>query len=116
VKLENDLRVEVDSLGQVAHLVSPNKLHHLYLAHWKAGHPAAKLWRLPSNDSRRWRSPGALGDAPHAEWDSDIDQAWFRGSFMMDEVVFFHRPSRTAIFVDLIEAFSGLWNRRPRAP
>ena len=28
----------------VAHLVSPNKLHHLYLAEWKSAYPEAKLW------------------------------------------------------------------------
>jgi hypothetical protein len=31
VKLTADLRNEVDSLGFVRHLVSPNKLHHLFL-------------------------------------------------------------------------------------
>lgn len=35
--------------------------------------------------------------------DDDIDQAVFRGSIAMDEVVFFHRASRTAIFGDLIQ-------------
>ena len=32
IRLTDGLRREVDRLGQVAHLVSPNKLHHLYLA------------------------------------------------------------------------------------
>jgi len=124
VKLDHDLRAEVDGLGQVAHLVSPNKLHHLYLAQWKAGYPAAKLWG-PHSTIKRFPAlafAGALDDAPPADWSSDIDQAWFRGSFMMDEVVFFHRPSRTAIFADLIEAFDGgflrrnwSWWRRPLA-
>ncbi|MEO7760724.1 MAG: hypothetical protein ABIS68_02300 [Casimicrobiaceae bacterium] len=31
----------------------------------------------------------------------------FRGSFAMEEVVFFHRASGTAIFGDLIQRFSG---------
>ena len=31
VRLDAALRHEVDRLGRVAHLVSPNKLHHLYL-------------------------------------------------------------------------------------
>lgn len=34
VKLSAVLRTEVNRLGRVRHLVSPNKLHHLYLAEW----------------------------------------------------------------------------------
>jgi hypothetical protein len=30
-----------------------------------------------------------LTDSLPREWLSDIDQAWFRGSFAMDEIVFF---------------------------
>ena len=40
-----------------------------------------------------------------APWQLDIDQVVFRGSFAMEEVVFFHRASRSAIFGDLIQRF-----------
>ena len=33
----------------------------------------------------------------------EIDQAIFRGSMAMEEVVFWHRPSRTAILCDLVQ-------------
>ncbi|MBU6484447.1 MAG: hypothetical protein KGR23_06585, partial [Betaproteobacteria bacterium] len=46
-----------------------------------------------------------LGGAPHAAWASDIDQDVFRGSFALEEVVFFHVASRTAIVGDLIQRF-----------
>lgn len=36
---------------------------------------------------------------------TDIDQAMFGGSFALQEVVFFHRASRTAIFGDLVQRF-----------
>jgi hypothetical protein len=48
----------------------------------------------------------ALVDSPPPEWLADIDQTWFRGSFAMDEIVFLHRPSGTAIIADLIQTFS----------
>lgn len=114
IKLTDDLRVEVDNAGRVAHLVSPNKLHHLHLAEWKAAYPIAKLWGLQSTIHRfpALAFTGALGDVPPSDWRPDIDQAWFRGSFMMDEVVFFHRPSRTAIVADLIQAFDDAFLRR----
>jgi hypothetical protein len=41
-----------------------------------------------------------LTDSPPPEWLTDLDQAWFRGSFARDEIIFFHRPSGTAIVGD----------------
>ncbi len=114
IRLADDLRREIDRLGAVAHLVSPNRLHHLHLAEWRAAYPAAKLWG-PQSTVRRFRKlafAGALTDAPPPDWASDIDQAWFRGSFAMDEIVFFHRPSRTAIVADLIQTFDDAFLRR----
>lgn len=108
VKLTAGLRTEVDRLGPVRHLVSPNKLHHLYLQDWKAAYPEAQLWG-PQTTIKKRPDLGfriALKDSPPPEWLGDIDQAWFRGSFAMDEIVFFHRPSSTAIVADLIQTFS----------
>jgi hypothetical protein len=44
IRLSDELRGDIERLGQVAHLVSPNKLHHLYQAQWKSAYPTAKLW------------------------------------------------------------------------
>lgn len=113
VALTADLRAEVDRLGPVRHLVSPNKLHHLYLQQWKAAYPDASLWG-PQSTIRKCRDLAfreALKDSPPSEWGCDIDQAWFRGSFAMDEIVFLHRPSVTAIVADLIQTFSDRYLR-----
>jgi hypothetical protein len=114
VKLTSALRDEVGRLGPVRHLVSPNKLHHLYLSEWKAAFPDAQLWGPRSTHNKRpdLKFREALGDDPPHEWLPDIDQAWFRGSFAMDEIVFFHRPSSTAIVGDLIQTFSDSFLRR----
>ena len=124
VRLDAELRGEVDRLGAVAHLVSPNKLHHLYLSEWKSAYPEAQLWG-PELTIRRRRDlvfAEPLEDSPPAEWGPDFDQAWFRGSFALDEVVFFHRPSRAALVADLIQAFdeqflraNWSWWKRPLA-
>jgi hypothetical protein len=124
VKLTEELKAQVDRLGRVAHLVSPNKIHHLYLADWKAAYPEAALWG-PASTIKRFPAlsfqPPLEDTAPQA-WQPDIDQAWFRGSIVMDEIVFLHRPSRTVIVADLIEAFSDAflkahwsWWQRPLA-
>jgi hypothetical protein len=108
IKLTADLRADVNRLGPVCHLVSPNKLHHLYLRAWKAAYPEASLWG-PQSTIKKCSDlcfREALKDNTPSEWRGDIDQAWFRGSFAMDEIVFFHRPSATVIVADLIQAFS----------
>jgi hypothetical protein len=108
IKLTADLHTEIDRLGTVRHLVSPNKLHHLYLQEWKAAYPEAMLWGPQTTMKKRpdlsFRE--SLKDGPPPEWFPDIDQAWFRGSFAMDEIVFLHRPSATVIVADLIQTFS----------
>jgi hypothetical protein len=108
IKLDPALRAELDRIGPVRHLVSPNKLHHLYLHDWQAAYPQALLWGPQSTIRKRpdLRFQEPLRDSPPSEWGAAIDQAWFRGSFAMDEIVFCHRPSRTVIMADLIEAFS----------
>jgi hypothetical protein len=124
VRLSEELRDAVDGIGVVTHLVGPNKLHHLYLQDWKARYPAADIWGPESLVRKRrdlsFREP--LTDAPPPEWQQDLDQAWFRGSPAMDEIVFYHQPSRTVVVADLIENFGRAflrehwsWWQRPLA-
>jgi hypothetical protein len=105
------LRAEVDSLGHVAHLVSPNRVHYVHLGAWKKLYPAATAWASPGVRERA-RSQGMpvtfdadLGDAAENPWKDAIDQVVFRGSRFLEEVVFLHRASRTLIVANLIENF-----------
>lgn len=108
IALDAALEAEVRTLGEPGYLVSPNKLHHLYLGAWQKAFPLAQLWGLPSVIAKRGdlEFDGILKEAPPPEWRDAIDQVVFSGSPFMDECVFFHRPSRTAIFADLSENFS----------
>ena len=47
-----------------------------------------------------------MRDTPPTAWNRSFDQVWVHGSPFMDEIVFFHRPSRTAILADFSENFS----------
>jgi hypothetical protein len=107
VALTPELRAEVEALGSVRHVVAPNKLHHLYLGEWQAAWPEAKLHAAPGLAKRRkdLRFDSELGDEPDPPWAADIDQVIFRGSLAMEEVVFFHRSSRTALIADLVQKF-----------
>lgn len=101
----------INQLGEVQHLVSPNKIHYAYISDWKAIYPHATTCASP-NVRERAKSQkitvkfdeDLTGTAPIV-WEDDIDQLIFKGSRVMDEVVFFHRNSKTLLLTDLIENF-----------
>ena len=102
-----ELRAELDRLGPVRHLVSPNKIHHLFLGPWKEHYPDARLYASPGLVPRRpdLTFDAELGECLEPSWGSEIEHVIFRGSFALEEVVFFHRASRTAFVTDLVQRF-----------
>jgi hypothetical protein len=91
--------------GQVKYIVSPNKLHSLFLGDWKKAFPEADLYAPPGLKAKL---PDVafhkeLADGPETAWQEVIKQKIVRGSWFMSEVVFFHKPSETLILGDLIE-------------
>lgn len=106
-KITDLLLEDIAALGEPAYLVSPNKIHHLYLKEWEEIFPRALLYAPPGLVQKRRDIDfdRELVDAPEKEWAMEIDQLIFRGSPAMEEVVFFHRPSGTLILADLIENF-----------
>jgi hypothetical protein len=108
VALTPTLKAEIEALGAVAHLVSPNKLHHLFLQDWKSAFPQAKLWGPQTTIGKRGdlAFEPALRDEPPPEWAEEIDQVWYRGSPLLDEIEFFHKASGTAILADISQNFS----------
>jgi hypothetical protein len=111
IALTPALKAQVDALGPVAHVVSPNKIHHLSMGEWQDAYPSARLYASPGLAQKRkdLRFDAVLGDSPPAVWAADIDQVEMGGSAFLTEIVFFHRKSRTAIFADLIENFRPGW-------
>lgn len=105
IELTRELELELDALGPVRHLVAPNKLHHLYLGDWLYVWPEARVYAAPGLAKKRpdLAFTAELDDEPLAAWAPVIDQCVVRGSPVMEEVVFFHRPSGTLIVADLIE-------------
>ena len=105
VALSDELFNSVEAIGPVRHIVSPNKIHHLFLAEWGERWPEARVYAPPGLAQKRpdLRFDAELGDDADPAWKADIDQVIFRGSLAMEEVAFFHHASRTAIICDLIQ-------------
>ncbi len=106
-KISEDLIKEIQALGEVGYLVSPNKIHHLFIQDWMALYPNAKAYSSPGLEEKRKdiTFDSALTDTAETEWENEIEQLIFKGSKVMEEVVFFHKKSRTLILTDLIENF-----------
>jgi hypothetical protein len=113
-KLDDETKQALDTLGEVRAVVAPSRAHHLFVGDYIKMWPAAKLYGPPGlvGDIKDFRArsgarpdlklDAVLGDEPQSEWAGEIDQHLFKGARWLNEVVFFHRPSRTAIFTDLV--------------
>ena len=112
VALDGQLRGELDALGRVSFAVAPNRVHHLYAGKVAATYPGARLWVAPGLERKRpdLRVEAVLGDDAPAEWRDEVAQVFFRGRPYENEVVFFHRASRTLVMCDLA------FNFGPRSP
>ena len=89
VPLSPELRDELDALGPVAFIVVP-EAHGKFAAQVARAYPSARL--LPA--------PGSLADQPPAAWAEQVESHLVLG-FRLNEVVLFHRPSRTLVLTDL---------------
>lgn len=106
VRLTEELREDLDRLGPVRFVVAPNKLHHRFVGDYPSAYPEARVYASPGLAEKRPDLPshGVLGGAPEPGWAEDFDQTVFRGERQLEEVVFFHKASRTLILADLVQS------------
>ena len=97
----------IPELGPVRYLVAATPRHVWRLSAWHTLFPQAQLWvpRASPLTLKKGHLPftGTLGDTPNPEWADDFDQLAFQGNPLIEEVLFFHRASRTVILDDLIQ-------------
>ncbi|ESZ09571.1 DUF4336 domain-containing protein [Mesorhizobium sp. L48C026A00] len=105
IKFDARLAEELQGVGRVRHLVSPNQFHYAHIGEWAAAFP----------DTITWASPRVRQRARHVavdfkrdlevsspeEWRREIDQVLFPGGYFK-EFIFFHKASRTLILTDAI--------------
>lgn len=109
IRITDDIRTDIDALGTVKYIVSPNNIHHLYMGDWGQAYPEARLYASPRLDSKRkdltfYKTLST--DEPESEWSNEIDRCIFgSGNGLVDEIVFFHRESKTVVFTDMIMDF-----------
>ncbi|KYF91490.1 hypothetical protein BE17_48550 [Sorangium cellulosum] len=94
---------EIRALGEVRAIVAPNLMHHLGLAPAARLFPGARVYGPRGLEKKRpdVAITGALDGAPDPLWSAEIDQVAVGGMPRLDEVAFFHRPSKTLFLWDL---------------
>lgn len=107
IALTEELARSVESLGPVKHLVSPNKIHHLFLPEWKERFLDALLWGPQSTQDKRndLRFQDALGSVAPDQWNDEFELFHVQGSLAMDEILFLHKRTKTLILADFSENF-----------
>jgi hypothetical protein len=100
---ERELQQQLDLLGRVRFIIAPNRQHHFFIRDFIAAYPDALLFGSTDLPQKFPNLPfdGVLGEQPEPGWSDDLDQVPIRGNIFHDEVVFFHRHSRTLIVTDL---------------
>lgn len=110
IKFDAKLAEELQILGRVRHLVSPNQFHYAHIGEWAKAFPEAIAWASPRVRQRaRARHIDVefardLHEIPPEEWRREIDQTLFPGGYFK-EFIFFHKASRTLILTDTIINF-----------
>jgi hypothetical protein len=114
IKLDEETKQALQAIGEVSAVVAPSRAHHLFVTDYTKAWPSAKLYGPPGlvgdipdfrariGARRDLKLDAVLGDEPAPEWAGEIDQHLFKGAPQINEVVFFHRSSRSAIFTDLV--------------
>ncbi|KAK4703291.1 hypothetical protein P7C70_g2925, partial [Phenoliferia sp. Uapishka_3] len=104
----------LSALPPIAHLVSPDLEHHLYLKSYLAAYPDAKVY-VPSSVAAKWKKDGAKevdrisfifgegkGDPFEGVSGGEIKCADFGKAFVNEDVAFLHAPTKTLIEADLL--------------
>jgi hypothetical protein len=110
ITLTSALKQELDQLGNVKYLISPNKIHYWYIQDFQKAYPEAITFASDGVQKRSQRAGQSI------RWDrelKDIDRDYFpdleilpmSGNRFMTEYTFFHIPSKSWIVTDIIENF-----------
>lgn len=103
IRLDDTLAKEVQALGDVAHIVAPNRFHHLFFGLCAERFSNARTYGPPGLGEKvpTLRIDEVLSDRAPKSWSDEIEQLVVQGAPKMSEVALVHRPTKTLIVSDL---------------
>src|SRR5882724_11155074 len=104
IPVNQDIAGKVAAMGEVAFLIAPNLLHHLYLADALAFWPRASVLAPGALRKKRpdLRIDRALDEGLPAAFAGSVRALRIDGGPKVDEFVFFHEGTRTLVVSDLV--------------
>jgi hypothetical protein len=105
--LTDELVDALRELGDVAAIVAPNRFHHRFLRGAMQHFPGAKVYGVPGLPEKRKDVAftgvlnGATGEID-ATFEDVLAPMALRGTPVLSEVAFYHRPSATFITADMV--------------
>jgi hypothetical protein len=106
-RFDRKLADELETLGTIRHLISPNQFHYAHIGEWSKAFPDAITWASPRVRGRASARnldihfQRDLAANPPAEWRGELDQTLFPGGYFK-EFIFFHKESESLIVTDAI--------------
>ena len=104
-RLDAELKASLRTLGSVVAVIFPSWWHDLYLRETVRAFPRAAVYVAPT--LAKWNHSLSFADvltnvAPPT-WKDEMEQHHVQGiGLFLDEVAFYHRPSRSLIIADLL--------------
>jgi hypothetical protein len=117
IGLTRALRQRLDAIGPVRNVLAPNFDHYLFVEHFRTAYPDAQFYAAPGVAEKLRSVTFDVQLSPPATvraWGDVLDQCWFRSNESLQELVLFHRASRTLIAADLafnIQSSDGVLSR-----
>jgi len=104
IQLSEDLAESIAQKGPVRILLAPNGFHHLFIAKWQIRFPDALTYgpRILSKKRPDLQFDHYVDGPLEAPWGPDIQMTCIAGMPKIQEMVIYHRPSRTLVVTDLI--------------
>ena len=104
VALDDEIRTELDALGEVENFVAPSTFHDLYWPAWFAAYPEARFYAAPGVRDEHPELPftDTLGPQAPSAWADQLGQTLLGGLPKINEVVFVDHQSKTLIAADLV--------------
>lgn len=103
IELNGELKRELDALGPVKYAVAPNCYHHLYVGKVLDHYPGAKIFVAPKLKEKRPDLGFAttLEDGREYPFSQEISHLVCDGMPTLNEVLFLHKASGTALLTDI---------------
>ena len=103
IPFADELKQEIDALGEVDTILAPNRYHHLYVNIWSSHYPQARVLAAPGLPERvHTLKYDAIIDAQSmAPLADEIQWLLFDAMPILNEIILLHRASRSLIVTDI---------------